>query len=589
MTNTRLRFALIILLLGISGPTAYAVTEDDKIVAADAAAFDQFGHSVAISGTTIVVGVKMDDDAGDSSGSAYVFDCSSFPCIQTSKLTASDAAALDQFGQSVAISGTTAVVGAALDDDAGAASGSAYYFDLSTCGIACNETGKLTASDAAPTDTFGGSVSVSGTIAVVGAALDDDAGSQSGSAYYFNLSTCGAACNETGKLTASDATSFDRFGQSVSVSGTIALVGAWQDNDSGSAYYFNLSTCGGACNETGKLTASDAATDDLFGESVAVSGTTAIIGARFDDDGGDASGSAYYFDLLSCGAACNEVGKLTASDAAALDSFGFSVAISGTTAVVGATSNDDLGDLNRAGAAYDFNLSTCGAACNETRKLTASDATDGDDFGWSVAVSETTAVVGATKDDDAGDRSGSAYIFELAVVDPDTDGDGIPDGDDNCPADFNPDQTDTDDDGLGDACDDDDDNDGVCDAGVPGADCVAGPDNCPLVPNADQNDFDADGFGDACDPDVDGDGVDNGTDMCEFTPLGEIVDPATGCAIDQLVPCEGPLGEDIPWKNHGQYMKALAKAVQEFIDLGLITEEEGEAIMSGAGGTDCGK
>ena len=257
--------------------------------------------------------------------------------------------------------------------------------------------------------------------------------------------------------------------------------------------------------------------------------------------------------------------------------------------------------------------------------------------------------------------SGSAYVFELDVVNPDTDGDGIPDADDNCPLDFNPDQTDTDDDGLGDACDedddndgvldgddncqfipnpdqadldddglgdvcdddldgdgvlndtdncpmvpnplqtdtdedglgdacdDDDDNDGVCDAGEPGVECVAGPDNCPLIPNADQNDFDADGFGDACDPDVDGDGVDNGTDICEFTPLGEIVDPATGCAIDQLVPCEGPLGEDIPWKNHGQYMKALAKAVQEFIDLGLITEEEGEAIMSGAGATDCGK
>jgi hypothetical protein len=589
MRSSTLIFVLIISLIGVNGTTAYAVTEDDKIVAADAATLDEFGHSMAVSGTTIIVGVKDDDDAGGSSGSAYVFDCSGFPCIQVSKLTASDAAASDTFGQSVAISGTTAVVGAALDDDAGDASGSAYYFDLSTCGAACNETGKLTASDAAPSDTFGGSVSVSGTTAVVGAALDDDAGSQSGSAYYFNLSTCGAACNETGKLTASDAAAFDRFGQSVSVSGTIALIGAWQDDDSGSAYYFNLSTCGAACNETGKLTASDATTDDLFGLSVAVSGTTAVVGAQNDDDGGDASGSAYYFDLLICGAACNETGKLTASDAAAFDSFGYSVAISGTTAVVGAILNAGLGDLNRTGAAYDFNLSTCGAACNEYHKLVASDATDADQFGWSVAVSETTAVVGAPKDDDAGDRSGSAYVFELAVVDPDTDGDGIPDGEDNCPVDINPDQTDTDEDGQGDACDDDDDNDGVCDAGVPGADCVAGPDNCPLIPNADQNDFDGDGAGDACDPDIDGDGVGNGADLCEFTPLGEVVDPATGCAISQIVPCAGPWDEDIPWKNHGQYMKALAQAVQEFIDLGLITEEEGDAIIAGAGSSDCGK
>ena len=422
MKNSRFRLALILLLFGIAGPTAYAVTEDDKIVAGDAAAGDQFGESVTVSGTTVVVGARLDDDAGSQSGSAYVFDCSSFPCVQVSKLTASDAAAGDNFGTSVAVSGTTAVVGAPNDDDAGTESGSAYYFDLSACGAACTEDGKLTASDAALADNFGFSVAVSGTTAVVGAHGNDDGGSSSGSAYYFDLSGCGAACTESGKLTASDAAMDDFFGRSVAVSGTTAVVGAFRDGDagsnSGSAYYFDLSSCGAACTEDGKLTASDAAGSDFFGASVAVSGTTAVVGAAVDDDAGTESGSAYYFDLSACGAACTESGKLTASDAAGEDQFGVSVAVSGTTAVVGAHLDDDAG--TNSGSAYGFDLSACGAACTESGKLTASDAATRDRFGFSVAVSGTTAVVGAFLDDDAGGASGSAYVFGLMFGEPTT-------------------------------------------------------------------------------------------------------------------------------------------------------------------------
>ncbi len=471
MKHARIRFALITLMFGIGGPTAYAVTEDDKLTAADAAAADRFGRSVAVSGTTVVVGANFDDDAGNNSGSAYVFDCSSFPCVQVSKLTASDAAALDQFGFSVTVSGTTAVVGAFGNNDAGSNSGSAYFFDLSSCGAACTESDKLTASDAATDDQFGESVAVSettavvgaffnddaggnsgsayvfdcssfpcvkaskltasdaaggdqfgesvavsGTTAVVGGHLNDDAGGNSGSAYYFNLSACGAACTEDGKLTADDAAGGDQFGFSVAVSGTTAVVGAFGNaraaTNSGSAYFFDLSACGAACTEDGKLTAADAAGGDKFGFSVAVSGTTAVVGAHPNDDAGSNSGSAYFFDLSSCGAACTEDGKLTAADAAVLDLFGFSVAVSGTTAVVGSVFDDDAG--HDSGAAYFFDLSSCGAACIESDKLTASDAATDDQFGESVAVSGTTAVVGAFFDDDAGGNSGSAYVFDCS-------------------------------------------------------------------------------------------------------------------------------------------------------------------------------
>ena len=411
--------SLVLLLFGISGPTAYAVTEDDKITAADAASGDFFGFRVAVSGTTVLVGAHPDDDAGDSSGSSYVFDCSSFPCVQVSKLTASDAAAGDRFGFSVAVSGTTAVVGAFGNDDAGNNSGSAYYFNLTTCGAACTETGKLIASDTALADAFGRSVAVSGTTAVVGAIGDDDGGNDSGSAYYFDLSTCGAACTEIGKLTASDAVARDFFGERVAISGTTAVVGAPSILDSftsgsGSAYYFNLTTCGAACTETGKLTASDAAAGDRFGHAVAVSGTTAVVGAFFKNAGGSDSGSAYYFDLSTCGAACTETGKLIASDATG-NQFARGVGVNGTTAVVGASGKVTLPGIV-SGSAYIFDLSTCGAACTETNQLTASDAADADVFGFSVAVSETTAVVGAHHNDDGGDNSGSAYVFELDVV-----------------------------------------------------------------------------------------------------------------------------------------------------------------------------
>jgi FG-GAP repeat protein len=151
-----------------------------------------------------------------------------------------------------------------------------------------------------------------------------------------------------------------------------------------------------------KLTAGEAAADDFFGWSVSVSGDTAVVGARFDA----AAGSAYVF--VRSGTTWTEQQELTASDAAAGDEFGYSVAVSGNTAVVGAIGNDDVGGSS--GSAYVFVRS--GTTWTEQDKLTASDAAAGDQFGISVAVSGDTAVVGAFGNDDAGDASGSAYVFK---------------------------------------------------------------------------------------------------------------------------------------------------------------------------------
>ena len=135
------------------------------------------------SGDTAVVGAFLDNSPLPDAGSAYIFVRTGGVWTQQAKLTASDAAAGDRFGTSVAVSGDTAVVGAYFDDDAGSSSGSAYAF-VRTGGVWMQQA-KLTASDAAANDQFGYSVALSGDTAVVGAYQDDDAGSNSGSAYVF--------------------------------------------------------------------------------------------------------------------------------------------------------------------------------------------------------------------------------------------------------------------------------------------------------------------------------------------------------------------------------------------------------------------
>ena len=341
-----------------SPATSQAPTEF-KLTASDAAAGDLFGWSVALSGDTALVGARSDDDAGLQSGSAYVFvrDPTTATWSQQVKLTASDAAADDLFGWSVALSGDTALIGAVGDNPVGPGSsfpggvGAAYVFVRS--GTTWSQQAKLTASDARAEDLFGGSVALSADRALVGAEADDvrsgDAYSNFGSAYVFVRS--GTSWSQEAKLTASDGAAEDFFGISVALSGDTALVGAYlDDNLSGSAYVFVRS--GTTWSQQVKLTASDAVAGDRFGRSVALSGDTALVAAPLKGDAGHGSGSAYVF--VRSGTSWSQQVKLTASDAAADDRFGRSVALSGDTALVGADLDDDAGD--NSGSAYVYEL-----------------------------------------------------------------------------------------------------------------------------------------------------------------------------------------------------------------------------------------
>jgi hypothetical protein len=212
------------------------------------------------------------------------------------KLLAGDGAVNDWFGGRVAVDGDTAVIGAYGDDDKGAESGSAYVFVRSADGT-WSQQAKLTADDGVDDDRFGCSVAVSGDTAVIGAMFDDDKGAESGSAYVFVRSADGTWSQQV-KLTADDGAADDWFGIRVAVDGGTVVVGAYGDNDkgdsSGSAYVF-VRAANGTWSQQAKLIAADGAASDYFGYRVAVSGDTAVIGAMYDDDKGDGSGSAYVF------------------------------------------------------------------------------------------------------------------------------------------------------------------------------------------------------------------------------------------------------------------------------------------------------
>lgn len=267
------------------------------------------------------------------------------------------------------------------------------------------ESQKLTASDASAGDFFGQGVSISNNYACVGAYGRDDNGEDAGAAYIFMRS--GTTWTQQAKITAGDAAPDDLFGYSVSIDGDYACIGANFDDDgglnSGAAYIFKRS--GTSWSQQAKLTASDASAGDLFGYSVSISGDYACIGAYGNDDSDSNSGSAYIFHRS--GTSWTQQAKLTANDADTGDFFGYNVSNTSNYACVGAYGNDDSGSFT--GSAYIFARS--GTSWSQQAKLTASDADAGDSFGFNVSNTDNYACIGAYGNDDNGSDSGSAYIF----------------------------------------------------------------------------------------------------------------------------------------------------------------------------------
>ena len=362
-----------------------------QLTALDGAVGDYFGQAVAVSGDTAVVGAGWADvDGKADQGSAYVFVRTGTTWSQQAKLTSGDGAAGQNFGYSVAIAGDTVAIGAR---DA------AYVFVRA--GTTWTEQAKLTV----PPSFRSRSVAVAGDTVVVGATDEDG---YTGAAYVFVRD--GATWTQQARLTAADRKAYDYFGFCVAISGDTAAVGAVYSGSSGqgSAYIFTRS--GTVWTQQAQLNRTGGVGADRLGASVAVSGNTAVAGIRptaapFPEK----ADSAYAFK--STNGLWAQEAELTPVGATLSGSFHFSVAISGDVALVGAPA-DTVGADPLRGSAYVFTRS--GTTWTQQARLTAPDGAPEDSFGGAVALSSATALVGAGNDDVGANVSqGSAYVFTL--------------------------------------------------------------------------------------------------------------------------------------------------------------------------------
>ena len=377
-------------------------TAFQKLFADDSGINDYFGASVAIDGNYAIIGAYKNDN---NRGSAYIFQKQvDDTWLQNVKLTASDGSDNDYFGGWVAIDDDYLISGAPTDSTGTSTHGSAYIFKRQP-DDSWQQQQKLTASDASHADFFGVRVAIDGDTVVIGATGDDDSGTDSGAVYIFSRS--GLTWSERQKLTAPDGVGNEEFGVSTAIDGDHVLVGASRDNNlgskSGSVYYFTETSPPGSWTNHQLITAPDGGSNHEFGYSVAINGNTAIIGAPGDDDG---AGSAYIFQRS--GLNWSYTTKLIASDSSSNDSFGYSVSISGDYVIVGAYLNDN-DDKTDSGSAYIFRRQT-DSNWVEVNKILDPNGAPNDFFGTSVSISGNVIIIGSIGDDDNKYDAGSVFI-----------------------------------------------------------------------------------------------------------------------------------------------------------------------------------
>lgn len=371
-----------------------------KLMVTDGSTLDYFGWAVALHDNLVVVGVPGDNDFGVDRGSVYTFDTDR---TSIKKFWALDGHEGDQFGYSVDVSSTYIVVGAPT---AGNGEGSAYIFDMDRHFVA-----KLLppSSDRSPNNHFGWSVAISDTdsggLIVVGSPnRDTDNGIDSGSAYIFQ--TNGALVT---RLLAPDGAANDKFGSSVAISNTNIVVGAPDKADngleSGAAYIYRLST-----SSVSKLIIPlNLYNGKRFGTSLSISGNMVAVGAPLKLNDGTKQGSVFIYNADSASFLFqldppqqNSISTRNIDNIN--DNFGSSVAISDTKIAVGAYTDGEKG--NESGSVYLYNING-----GFMTKLTSPDGNPGDFFGRSIAVTEEIIVVGAHGDDNSnGNESGSVYL-----------------------------------------------------------------------------------------------------------------------------------------------------------------------------------
>ncbi len=321
------------------------------------------------------------------------------------KLSPADPVKDQWFGWSVAVSGKHVIVGSPKVDDKGPNTGAVYPYLRRGNTWKAAEPVKIFPIRSGARDEFGSSVALNGDTAIIGAPGNEKG---TGAVFVFTYNPDAGRWQQQVKLTAQDKASGDQFGWSVAIDGNVAVIGARFDDDhgksSGSAYIFVRS--GETWIQQAKLTANDGAASDNFGQFVSVSEDFAIVGApKHAHAGLKQSGAAYIFGRN--GERWEQQAKLTANDPSAKDQFGVSVSISGDAAIVGVPFKDS--NTSDTGAAYVFNRN--GDTWLQHTKLTAKDADEQDQFGNAVSIFHNIALVGAKFDDELGNDAGAAYSF----------------------------------------------------------------------------------------------------------------------------------------------------------------------------------
>ena len=330
---------------------------------------------------------------------------SSWENPQVTQLSPAGLEKKDQFSR-VAIYGDMAVASAPLEDiDKRVNSGAAYVFQFVNGNW--QQIQKLTPDDLKADSYFGNDSALNQEHLIITAPRADDSGANSGSVYAFQLEN--GNWEQKQKLVPDDVKPSDNFGNCVALSGDFLIVGANLGDgkvaNTGAAYIFQFED--GSWQQKQKLAPNDLKAADQFGYSVAVSGNTAIVGAYQGDDKVANTGTAYIFQFED--GSWQQKQKLAPNDLQNGNNFGISVGISGNIAIVGAQRANTRGQLS--GAAYIFELTN--NQWIQKRKLVPMDLLAGDNFGISVDVSGDVAIVGASGSDLQGADSGTAYIFQL--------------------------------------------------------------------------------------------------------------------------------------------------------------------------------
>jgi hypothetical protein len=380
----------------------------EKCTSIDGMAEDRFGNAVSIDGDTAIVGAANADVGGNNNqGAAYIFIRSMGSWIQQAKLTSDDGATDDYFGGFVSIDGDTAIVGAHWAEVDGVSHRGAVYIFTRDGEIWTQKT-KLTASDAY---WLGHSVEINGDAIIAGARRAEVNGiNQQGAAYVFRRS--GDEWVLEARLAANDGMSLDEFGSSVALEGNIALVGSpgsdiSEVNDQGAVYVFER--FGGNWIQQAKLVTNDGNTGNVFGHSVALSESIAVVGAPGTDIGGITNqGAAYIFTKV--GATWTFVTALTSTDSEKDRSFGHQVFADGETVLVTSGRVDEEGNSTH-NLIYVF--TKLDGNWTQQDKLIASDENEGNGFGYSIAMNGNKLIAGAIGAD-VGDNTnqGAVYFFE---------------------------------------------------------------------------------------------------------------------------------------------------------------------------------